>query len=167
VLTTGSGITVLYCEAEMMWVTGVPVSGTVTVVRGYYGTKAVAHLTSAPLSIGLLSDFPVFTPQVGAFQVEVQNRFVGISAPVAAAATIVAPANVFHVTGTTATNIITPPAGFVGGEITVIADAVWTFTASTTVANGIAATGTVSTAKSAIKFVFDANTALWYPERVT
>ncbi len=166
VLTTGSGFTLLYVESELMFVTAVPVSGTVQVLRGFGGTKAVAHLAAVLVTIGTFGDFVTFTPQIGAFQTEIQNRFVGISAPVAAAATIVAPANVFHVTGTTATNIITPPANFVGGEITIIADGVWTWTASTTVANGVACTGTVTTAKSAIKFILDPNTALWYPERV-
>jgi hypothetical protein len=165
VLTTGSGFTFLYVEAELMWVTAVPVAGTVTVVRGVYGTKAVAHLTSAPVIIGLVTDFPVFTPQVGAFQTEVQNRFVGVSAPVASAATIVAPAQFFHVTGTTAINIITPPTNFVAGEVTIIFDGVCTWTSSN-VANGISANGTATTAGSAVKFYLDANTSRWYPERL-
>ncbi len=164
VLTTGTGFTFLYVEAELMWVTGVPISGTVQVVRGFGGTKAVAHLAAVPVSIGGVSDFPVFTPQIGAFQTEVQNRFEGVSAPVAAAATIVAPAQVFHVTGTTATNIITPPTGFVGGVITIIADGVWTWTLSA-VANGIASTGTVTSAATAVQFVYDPNTTYWYPLR--
>ena len=42
VSTTGSGLTYLYCEAEMMQVTAV--SGTfISVIRGVYGTQAVAH----------------------------------------------------------------------------------------------------------------------------
>lgn len=164
VSTTGSGVTFLYCEAELMVVTGVPVSGTVQVTRGMYGTKAVAHLTSAPVTIGLVGDFPVFTPQVGAFQTEVQNRYQGISAAVAAAATIIAPAQVFHVTGTTATNIITPPANFVGGTVTIIADGAWTWTSSA-VANGIAQSGAVTSAATAVQFIYDPNTTYWYPLR--
>jgi hypothetical protein len=164
VSTTGAGQTYLYCEAEMMAVTAVPVSGIVTVIRGVLGTKAVAHLTLTPVTIGLVADFPVFTPQVGAFQVEVQNRYQGIATPVAAAATIIAPANVFHVTGTTATNIITPPANFVGGTITIIADAAWTWTSST-VANGIFMTGAVTSAGETVTFTYDPNTTYWYPSR--
>ena len=134
-------------------------------VRGFGGTKAVAHLAAVPVSIGGVSDFPVFTPQIGAFQTEVQNRYEGISAPVASAATIVAPSQVFHVTGVTAINIITPPSGFVGGEITIIADGIMKWTSSA-VANGIAASGLVTAAASAVKFVYDPNTTYWYPERL-
>ena len=167
VSTTGSGFTLLQVEAELMFVTGVPVSGTCTVLRGFGGTKAVAHLAGVLVTIGGFGDFVQFTPQIGAFQTEVQNRFQGVSAPVAAAATIVAPANVFHVTGTTATNIITPPANFVGGEIMIIADGVWTWTVSSSTTYGMASTGTVTTAHSAVKFFLDPNTALWYAERTS
>jgi hypothetical protein len=165
VLTTGSGLTYLYVEAELMQVTAVPVSGTVSVVRGTNGTKAVAHLTSVPVIIGGVSDFPVFTPQVGAFQTEVQNRYASLSAVVASSATIVAPANYFHVSGGTAINIITPPANFVSGEITIIFDSACTWTSSN-VANGISASGTSTTAGSAVKFFLDANSARWYPSRL-
>jgi hypothetical protein len=165
VLTTGSGLTYLYIEAELMQVTAVPVSGTVSVVRGTNGTKAVSHLTSTPVIIGGVSDFPVFTPQVGAFQTEVQNRYASLSAVVASSATIVAPSNFFHVSGGTAINIITPPANFVAGEITIIFDSACTWTSSN-VTNGISASGTSTTAASAVKFYFDANTLRWYPERL-
>jgi|SRR5208283_105555 len=165
VLTTGSGMTWLYVEQELMWVTGVPVSGTVQVTRGMLGTKAVAHIAAVNVTIGLPSDFPVFTPQVGAFQTEVQNRFIGTGAAVASAPTIIAPSTFFHVTGTTATNIITPPANFVGGEITIIADGAWSFTLSA-VTNGIASSSTAAmVAGSAIKFFYDMNTSRWYPSR--
>lgn len=163
VLATGSGYTLLYVESELMQVTGVPVSGVVQVVRGVGGTKAVAHLAGVLVTIGGLADFPVFTPQVGAFQVE-NNRYVGVSAPVAAAAVIQAPSSIFHITGTTATTTITPPTNFVGGSITIIADGAWTWT-STTSANGIAQTGLVTSAGTAVTFFFDPNTAVWYPSR--
>jgi hypothetical protein len=165
VLTTGSGITWLYVEAELMFVTAVPVSGTVQATRGMMGTKAVAHLTSTPVIIGGPTDFPVFTPQVGAFQTEVQNRFGGVSAVVASSATIVAPAQFFHVSGGTAINIITPPANFVAGEVTIIFDSACTWTSSN-VTNGISASGTSTTAGSAVKCYLDANPLRWYPERL-
>jgi hypothetical protein len=163
VSTTGSGMTLLYVEAEMMFVTGVPVSGTVQVIRGFNGTKALAHLAGVLVTIGTLGDFVQFTPQIGAFQVE-NNRFEGVSAPVAAAASITAPANIFHLTGVTATTTIVPPTNFVGGAITIIADGTWTWT-STTSANGIAQTGLVTSVGTAVTFFFDPNTALWYPSR--
>jgi hypothetical protein len=164
VLTTGAGMTWLFVENELMWVTGVPVSGTVQVSRGMLGTKAVAHLTAAPVIIGTPTDFPVFLPTLAAFAVA-PNSYQGMGTAVASAATIIAPGPVFHVTGTVATNIITPPANFVEGTITIIADGVWTFTSSA-VTNGIAMTGTVTTAKSAVSFTYDAATALWYPHRL-
>ena len=164
--TTGVGVTYAFCDNEMMLVSGVPVSGTVTVVRGVLGTQATAHAITAPVLFGLVTDFPNFAASITAFQTLQPNRYWGVSAPVASAASITATGGLFHVTGTTATNIIVPPANFVEGEITIIADGVWTFTSSA-VTNGIAASGTVTTAKSAIKFIYDANTALWYPERLS
>jgi hypothetical protein len=156
--------TYLYVDQEMMFVTAVPVSGLVQVIRGVMGTQAVAHITLSNVTIGTPADFPVFAPKVGAFNV-LMDRFAGVSAAVASAATIIAPGPVFHVTGTTATNIITPPVNFVEGEITVIADGVWTFTSSA-VTNGIFQSGTVATAGTTVKFVFDANTQRWYPSRI-
>jgi hypothetical protein len=161
---SASTYTYLLVEAEMMFVTSIPVSGTVSVLRGQLGTQAVSHITLTNVTIGLPVDFPNFQPKLGAFQV-LQDRFSGVSAAVASAATIIAPGPVFHVTGTTATNIITPPANFVEGEITIIADGIWTFTSSA-VANGIFQSGTVGTAGTMIKFVFDANTVRWYPARI-
>jgi hypothetical protein len=165
VSTTGVGLTYLYVEAELMQVVAVPISGTVQVIRGISGTQAVSHLTSTNVVIGGPSDFPNFTPQVGAFQTLAPNRFQGVSAAVASAATIVAPGPLFHVTGGTAVNIITPPANFVEGQVTIIFDSACTWTSSN-VTNGISASGTSTTAGSAVTFVFDANTARWYPSRL-
>lgn len=156
--------TYLYCEAEMMFVTGIPVSGTVTVIRGVQGTQAVSHVVSTLVTIGLPTDFPNFSPKVAAFNVT-QDRFAGISAAVASAATIVAPGPIFHVTGGTAINIITPPTNFVEGRITIIFDSACTWTVSA-VTNGIAVSGTCTTAASAVDFIFDANTNRWYPSRL-
>jgi hypothetical protein len=166
VQTTGSGLTYLLCESEMMQVTAVPVSGTVQVVRGVLGTMALAHVTSSGVLAGLVTDFPNYVAKISTESPLLPDRFSGVSAVVASAATIVAPGPLFHVSGNTATNIITPPANFVEGMITIIADGVWTFTSSA-VTNGIAATGTVTTAKSAVSFVYDAATALWYPTRLS
>ncbi len=159
VLTTGSS-TYLFIDAEMVLVTDVPVSKHVRVVRGVLGTTATSHVAASIVLIGLPADFPSFRAEIGAFQMKM-NRFAPVSAAVAAAATIVAPGPLFHVTGTTATNIITPPANFVEGAITIIADGAWTF-ASSAVTNGIAVSGS-ATAASAIVFTYDAATALWYP----
>lgn len=165
VSTTGSGVTLLYVEAELMYVTGVPASGVVTVIRGYGGTQATLHNASANVTIGLVTDFPQFTPAIAAFQVLAPNRFQGSYAPVASAATIVAPGPQFHVTGGTAINIITPPANFVEGMVTILFDSACTWTSSA-VTNGIAASGTCTTAKSAVSFIYDTSTALWYPTRL-
>jgi hypothetical protein len=161
---SASTYTYLYVEAEMMFVTSIPVAGTVTVIRGVLGTMAVAHVVSTLVTIGLPVDFPNFTPAIGAFTTLAPNRFQGVSAAVAAAATIIAPGPLFHVTGTTATNIITPPANFVEGSITIIADGIWTWTSSA-VANGIAQSGSMTAAHETVTFTFDANTTYWYPSR--
>ncbi len=164
VSTTGSGATYLLCEAEMMFVTAVPVSGTVQVIRGVLGTQAVAHVTSSGVLAGLVTDFPNFVAKIGTESPLLPDRFAGVSAVVAAAGTIVAPGPLFHVSGTTATTKITPPANFVEGSITIIADAIWTWT-STTAANGILCPGSVTTAGSTVTFVYDAATSQWYPSR--
>jgi hypothetical protein len=161
--TTGANVTYLYIENELMLVQAV--SGTfISVVRGQMGTQAAAHGNTSPVIAGLVSDFPVFQPSISSFAVA-QGRYAGVFAPVASAATIVAPGPLFHVTGSTATNIITPPANFLEGTITIIADGVWTFTSSA-VTNGIAQSGTVTTANSAVSFHYDAKAALWFPSRL-
>lgn len=162
--TTGSGVTYLLCEQELMLVTGLS-STVVTVLRGYNGTKAVAHGASAPVMAGLTTDFPGFVAATSGVVPFQPFNFTGMGAPVTGAATIVASGPIFHVTGTVATNIITPPTNFVEGQITIIADGVWTFTSSG-VTNGIAMNGTVTAAKTAVTFYYDAATALWYPSRV-
>ncbi|PYV69231.1 MAG: hypothetical protein DMG97_22380 [Acidobacteria bacterium] len=163
--TTGVGITYLFLESECMLVTSV--SGTfIGVQRGYAGTPTAAHGVTCPVVAGLPTDFGPIVPSVKAQQdATPAGQMFGFAAPVASAATIVASGSLFHVTGTTATNIITPPAGFVEGQITIVADGVWTFTSSA-VTNGIGMSGTVTSAKSAVTFFYDAATALWYPSRL-
>ncbi len=165
VSTTGSGATYLLCEAEMMFVTAVPVSGTVQVIRGVLGTQAVAHVTSSGVLAGLVTDFPNFVAKIGTESPLLPDRFSGVSAVVASAATIVAPGPLFHVSGGTAINIITPPANFVEGSVTVIFDSACTWTSSS-VTNGISASGTSTTAGSAVTFTLDAATLRWYPSRL-
>jgi len=163
--TSGSGITYLFLETEVMLVTGV--TGTfISVQRGVAGSPASAHGVSCPVVAGLPSDFGVFVPSVKSQQDASPNgSMYGFAAPVASAATIVAPSALFHVTGTTAINIITPPAGFVEGEITIVFDSACTWTSSN-VTNGISASGTATTAGSAVAFFLDAATNRWYPSRL-
>src|SRR5271154_3449029 len=165
VLTTGSGATYLYCEAEMMAVTAVPVSGTVQVVRGVLGTMAVAHVTSSGVLAGLVTDFPNFVAKISTESPLLPDRFSGVSAIVASAATVVAPGPLFHVSGGTAINIITPPANFVEGQVTIIFDSACTWTSSN-VTYGISASGSSTTAASAVTFLYDAATLRWYPSRL-
>jgi len=159
-----SGITFLFCEQEMMRVT--KVSGTViSVVRGELGSQASAHGVTAPVIAGLPTDFPAFTPAEQTAVPAYPVKFQGFSAPVASAATIVATGPFFHVTGTTAVNIITPPAGMVEGELTIVFDSACTWTSSN-VTNGISASGTATTAGSAVTFYLDAGTNRWFPSRL-
>lgn len=165
--TTGANVTYLYIGQEMMLVQAV--SGTlITVTRGMFGTAAVAHGNTAPVNAGLITDFPNFTPGISAFTVGTPGRFGGVGAPVAAAATLVPPTDsgTFHVTGTTASSLMSLPPNFVEGTITIIADGIWTWTSSTN-ANGFAQAGTVTSGGTIVQFTYDAKTALWYPHRVS
>src|ERR1700691_946254 len=165
VSTTGAGSFILI-DREMMQVVGGPVSGTVQVIRGVYGTRAVAHSASSGVLISATqADFPTFQPSIDSYNTNL-NRYQGINAPVAAAAVLVASGAFFHVTGTTASSSMTPPTGFVEGQITIIADAIWTWT-STTAANGFAQAGTVTSAASTVTFTYDAGTSLWYASRLS
>lgn len=164
--TTGVGITYLFIETECMLVTGVPAAGFAQVQRGVAGTPVAAHGISAPVVVGLPGDFGPIVPSVKAQQdPSMSGQMYGFSAPVASAATIVAPSGLFHVTGTTALNIITPPPGIIEGSITIVFDGVCPWTSSN-VTNGISATGTSTTAGSAVSFYLDGATSRWYPSRL-
>lgn len=163
---TGAGITYLFCEGELMYVTAV--TGTqVNVIRGVAGTKALSHANAAPIIAGLPSDFAAFVPTQNVYAPDNSN-FVPISAAVASATTITPTGRRFHVTGTTATATINlpptlnPGGTFLEGDITVIADGVWTWTA----AGNILVAGTVTTAGSCVTFIYDVATGKWYPSRL-
>ena len=162
--TTGAGVTILFVESEAMTVTAV--SGTyITVQRGAYGTQAVAHNASSPVLIGAPSDFPGGAAGMTGIGVVPPFVPVGVSAPVASAASITATGKVFHVTGTTQSTSLVPYAGFVEGSITIIPDGIWTWTTGGT-SYGFAVAGTVTAAKISVTFTYDAATGLWYPSRV-
>jgi hypothetical protein len=160
---TGAGMTFLFVGNEMMKVSVGPrdTHWIPNVVRGVNGTAAVAHLTGESVLIGGPADFTNFQP-IQAATVATSNRFAGLSPSVASATTITATGDRFHVTGTTATATINLPPGFVEGSITIIADAIWTWTA----AGNIAAAGTVTTAGTSVVFNYDAATGKWSPSRV-
>lgn len=159
--TTGVGLTYLLIEQEMLKVTNL--NGlSINVARGVQGTAAVAHASGAAVIVGGPADFPLFTPAISAVTIADPDRFDGFSAPVASATTITASGPRFHVTGTTATATINLPPNFVQGQIVVVADGVWTWTA----AGNIAVAGTVTTAGSAVIFLYDAGTTKWYPARL-
>lgn len=163
--TTGVGITYLFCETEAMLVQSV--TGTVIgVQRGVAGTPAAAHAVTAPIIAGLPADFGVIVPSIKAQQDASPNgSMYGFGGPVASAATIAATGALFHVTGGTAINIITPPTGMIEGAVTIVFDSACTWTSSN-VANGISSSGTNTTAGSAVTFWLDAGTSRWYPSRL-
>ncbi len=163
--TTGSGLTVLVVDNEVMAVVKVPASGQVQVLRGQNGTRAVSHAASCPVLTGSPSDFAGYTPAQSS-TVPLQNKFQGVSAPVAAATSITPSGKVFHITGTTQTTDIVLPAGFVEGSFTVIPDAIWTWTTGGTAGTAIAVAGTVTAAYITVTFTYDAATGYWYPSRV-
>lgn len=158
--TTGAGVTYLYLDRELMYVTAV--SGTlISVVRGVNGTVASAHNSSQGVIAGLVTDFPNFNPTVTTFELGLK-RFQGANSPVASATTITAPGEVFHVTGTTTIETINLPTNFVEGRITIIFDGV----AAWTTGGNIAVAGTPTSAGSAVDFYYDAAKTLWYPLRL-
>ena len=163
--TTGAGITYLLIDQEFMLVTNV-VGTVISVQRAVNGSFAAAHGVTAPVLAGLPTDFSGIAIAVKAQQDPSPNGSnVNFSNPIASAATIAAPAQWFHVTGTTAINIITPPPGMLEGEITIVFDGACTWTSSN-VTNGISASGTATTAGSAVSFYLDAATGRWYPSRL-
>lgn len=163
--TTGVGITYLSIESEFLLVQSV--TGTVIgVQRGIGGTPVAAHGASAAVISGSPSDWGPIVPSVKAQQDPTPaGGLYGYSAPVASAATIVATGPLFHVTGTTAINIITPPPGMIEGQVTIVFDGICPWTLSN-VTNGISSTGTSTAAGSAVTFYLDAATARWYPSRL-
>ena len=161
---TGSGVTFLYVDSELMGVTAIN-STYVSVARGLAGTQQVAHVSGATVLAGANTDFPNFTPTLAGSFAVAQNNYSPVGATIASAATIAAPSARFHVSGGTAINIITPPAGMVEGAVVVIFDSACTWTSSN-VTNGIKASGTCTTAGSAVEFYLDAATARWYPGRL-
>jgi hypothetical protein len=158
---TGSGFTFLLVEQEFMFVTGV--TGTVvSVLRGQGGTQAVAHGITAAVVAGLPSDFPGFVPAQGSF-VQLPNFYRGVSAPVASATTITATGELFHITGTTAIATINPPpGGGFSGQITVIPDGIWTWTA----AGNINTAGTTTAANIPVTFYYDDGLKKWFASRL-
>lgn len=105
------------------------------------------------LALELWKWFPVAVTPPG------PNR---IGPAIASAATIAPTHPVHHVTGTAAIATITPPDPGFQGEITLIADAIWTWTA----AGNISQAGTVTAAGRHHKFLYDPATAKWYPDKV-
>src|SRR6266446_2352844 len=155
----GTGPVYLFIEQEWILVLSTPSAATVPVQvkRAQLGSCASAHGASAVVLSGQATDFPGPIPISIKAQQDYYPNLVGFSAPVASATTIVASGFLFHVTGATATATITPPtqgpAGTTGmpldgSQITVVADAVWTWTA----AGNIAVAGTVTTAGSSVTF---------------
>lgn len=166
---TGVGITYGFIEQEMVKVAGPAVAGSTTVwnvVRGELGSTASAHGASCPIIFGLPTDFPAFNPAIESAVPEYPIKFQGWSAPVAGAATNVAPGAYFHLTGTVAmVNLTAPPLTVEGGEVTIVFDgsaAGLTWTA----AGNIAVAGTATTAGSAVTFVFDSGSGKWHPSRL-
>ncbi len=164
VSSTGAGLTLLYVGSELMAVVGV--AGTqISVLRGQGGTQAVAHALGTPVLAGTPAEFSGFAPAQGA-SVQVADRFSGIGAPVASATSITASGPRFHVTGNTQLQNMTPYAGFLEGDITIIFDGVVTWTTGGTAGIAFGVAGTPTTAGSTVTFTYDRATGLWYPSRL-
>lgn len=81
-------------------------------------------------------------------------------ASVAGATTLSGP--FFHMTGTNAVTGFTLPVGFTGGCVTIVADAIWTWTA----AGNILTAGTTTAAGRYNRFCYDSNAAKWVPDKI-
>jgi hypothetical protein len=177
--TTGSGITYLLVDQELMLVTAVPLSGVVTVLRGQGGTRALPHTITTNVISGLPTDFLGFIPAVKAFTMNQPETPFQSSGQIAAAATLFAPSNFFHVTGATGITNMWPPTSsalgvtgsenFVNGTRVVII-----FDSTAAIAPGGGGTGpafattvAAAVAGNAEEFILDTQSgaALWYPFR--
>lgn len=170
---------------------------TVNVLRGINGTLATAHKASTMVLFGNPNAFVNFdqagscvVAQVPAQpSINVLNgnqwlcssitltwvpgfgNFNGtkiVTTAVATATTILPSGPLFHVTGTTPIVTITTPTGCnatVRGscQLTIIADGIATWTA----AGNISVAGTVTTAASAVTFIWDATNSKWVPSRLS
>jgi hypothetical protein len=176
----------LLVEQEMMQV----ISGTFgtglspcVVKRGVLGTRAMPHATLTPFIAGTNVDFLGFVPSIKAFTpVQPEVSSMGVSAPVAAAATIQASGPLFHVTGATGITNMQPPTSALlsqsgpnseenyvnGTRVTII------FDSTPAIAPGGGGTGPAfaTTVAAAVAgnfadFILDnsSGSALWYPSR--
>jgi len=144
--TTGAGITVLFVDQEFMLCIGSPVGTVAPVVRGQYGTPAVAHVVGAQVQIGLPSDFPVFGEFVGRSltvveSIAAQNKPAIFLSGTADAINPAVPG--FYVIKTGQADLMTlaaPPASAEGNIIEIWSDTAFahTLTATTLLAGGTA-----------------------------
>jgi hypothetical protein len=165
VSTTGSGLTLLKIDEELLFVVGK--SGTqISVLRGQGGTQAKAHAASVPVLVGGPSDYAFFVPALGSVSVSHPERFTAIGPPLTGATIAPSGGRVHHYTGTTQLATITVPADVVAGyEIALIFDGSGS---GLTWANSgnIAVAGTSTTAGSAVSFFYDPSSAKWHPSRL-
>lgn len=68
----------------------------------------------------------------------------------------------FHMTGTNAVTGFTLPVGFTGGCVTIVADAIWTWTA----AGNILTAGTTTAAGRYNRFCYDSSAGKWVPDKI-
>jgi hypothetical protein len=176
-------VTLIMVDREVMRVNAI--SGTtVQVDRGFQGTASASHLSGAKVYVAGAGTFRAgqpsgsctlaniaFLPQI---DVNTGNAFncvnsmwtayyPSISTPVVgaavASASTMAPTGIInHVTGTAAVNTITLPAGFTGGCLTLIPDAIFT----TGTSGNIALASTAVVGKALIE-CYDPNTSKFYP----
>jgi hypothetical protein len=182
VFNTGSGITYILCDQELMLVTNVN-GVVVNVQRGVGGTRAMNHNALAPILSGLPADFLGFKPAIQAFSiVQPEVGFMMPGPAVASAASIICPSAFFHVTGSASITNMQPPTSALlsytgssteenyvnGTRITIIADGTASFAAGGG-GTGVAIAGAVAalTAGTAIDFILDGSltSQLWYPLR--
>lgn len=143
---TGSGITYLQVDQELMLVAGAPVGLVVPVVRGYNSTASVAHTNGSLVAVGLPGDFQYSNETV---QQQVATQVTGASynqpgINLTGSADAISPAvpgfYVVKTAGVDAMTLAAPPASAEGNIIEIVSDTTnaHTLTATTLLANGTA-----------------------------
>ena len=162
---TGSGVTQLMIDQEILSVNTVGPGTQVGVSRGQAGTQARAHGITTPVFAGAPGDFVNFVPAQGATSVFRPERFKSVGPPLTGA-TIAVTSDLHHYTGTTQLATITVPTDLViGGEVTLVFDgsgAGLTWSAG----GNINVAGTSTTAGSSVTFRWDTSISKWIPSRL-
>jgi len=143
---TGSGITMLQVDQELMLVTGVNSSGVVNVLRGQNGTVAATHTAGSLVQVGLPSDFPTSVDLSGSKTTTlltvgaINEPAINLTGSADAIPNSVPGNYEVKTAGVDAMTLAAPPASAEGNIVSVVSDTTnaHTITATSLFANGTA-----------------------------